>query len=390
MMVSQLEMSRFLGCIARNHLRPADIELLSDFLKKDVNWKLLLLLAARERVAGFLYYHLKDLNKDPPEELKTHAENAYLKTKFYSLAVVSEARALSNRFDQARLPVTALQGLSVLNLYKDPGLRPLGDIDLMVLPGRRQRLEDLLQQAGYRVKVPAYPELMFKDGIWVDIHTHILNIDRIKSRRYLFPENLAPMWENTLPLFEDHPNGLLCLAPFDNFIALCAHALKHSYSRLIWLVDLHEYLLRLTDNSDGWESLAARARFWGQERVVCYVLMLLKSIFSLNVPLPVQRTFGFYRLSILEKYILGLKLKGFSSPILCKALWLANIKRPGDQLKFVKETVFPKDEVMAQIAHDRLWTGRKSNRAGRILEVFSLGKDLYRALRFSFRQRKDG
>jgi hypothetical protein len=385
-MVNRQDMIRFLGFIARVHPKPAEVDMLIDFYRKDISWVHLVWFARMEGVAGFLYYHLKHLNiADPPKALQTHSENAYFQTAKSTLAIVSEARLLSDRLQQSRLPVVALQGLSLMKLYKDPGLRTIGDIDLMVRPDDKQQLLELLGQAGYRVNISAYPDLLFGNGIWVDIHTHILNLDRIKSRRYLFPEDLTAMWQKAVPMF-DHPEGLLCLAPFDNFVALAAHALKHGYSRLKWLVDLHEYLLELTRASDGWYNLIECSRRWEQERVVCYSLMLVEKMFNLILPAWVKRELGFYRLSTLEKYLLDLRLNGFCSPILCNVLWLTNIKRLGDKIKFLKETAFPGDEIMAQIFTDRSWTGKRSGYFQRIAEIVSVCKDLHQAALFSFKK----
>ena len=171
--------------------------------------------------------------------------------------------------------------------------------------------------------------------------------------------------------------------PFDNFVALAAHALKHSYSRLIWLVDLHECLLELAGNPGGWEEVVKRVRFWQQERVVLYALILVERIFGLQVPMPAKQELGINRLNALEKHLLRLKLKGFSSRGLCYVLWLCNIRGAGNKLKFIKETVFPKEAIMVQIIQDKSWAGRRSGYCRRVAETISLvSNDLYRAFTF--------
>jgi hypothetical protein len=383
-MVSWWDIVKFIRCLSRRHLNRAEKDYVQSFVKKDVPWDNLAALAELEGVAGFFYYHLKDLDlfDSVSQTALKRLEDRYNQTKKYTLAVVANARALADKLEQTGIPVMVLQGLSLTRLYGDKGLRPLGDVDLMVKPGHKEGFKQLLGQAGYQAVYPAYPDILYKDDLMVDIHTHVLNLDRIHNRRHIFPADLTPMWEKAVPFFEQQ-DGLLLPDPFDNFVALAAHALKHSYSRLIWLVDLHECLLEIGDKPGGWGEVVKRVRFWQQERIVLYALILVENIFGLQVPLPVKQELGIGRLNILEKHLLRLKLRGFSSRGLCYVLWLCNIRGAGNKLKFIKETVFPKDEVMAQVIQDKSWSGRRSGYFRRVVETISLvSSDLHRAFTF--------
>jgi hypothetical protein len=217
----------------------------------------------------------------------------------------------------------------------------------------------------------------------MDIHTHILNMDRIASRKYLFPRDLTALWESAVPVSEKLPL-LLRPAPVDNFIVLAAHALKHSYSRLIWLVDLHELLLNGLD----WQELTARARFWRQERVVLYALVLLEGMFHVNIPSAVRNDLGASRLNGLEKHVLRLTMRGFSSEQACFALWLSNIEGIPNKIRFVRESAFPEHRIMMQVIPAGSGrTGRMDyvKRAGNILEM--IYRNVYGAVRFI---REDG
>jgi len=386
-MVGWQDLIKFLRCVSKTCLTEKEVEFIRGFSQGEVPWVSLRTLAEMEGVSGLLYHHLKtlDLLDGLPQSLARPIQKTYLRTKQHTLAIAAEAKALSARLDEAGIPVVALQGLSLLSVYADPGLRELGDADLMVKPGHKQTLKMSLWEAGYRMASFAYSDLFYKDGIWFDIHTHILNLDRIQNRRYLFPEDLTPMWKRAIP-FSDQSNGLLLLDPYDNFIALAAHALKHSYSRLIWLSDLHESLLKLATKPNSWELMVDRARFWQQERVVLYALILMERTFDLKVPLWVKSELGIHRLNILEKHLLRLKLRGFSSGELCIALWLCNIKGVGRKLKFMRETVFPRGEIMAQIFPRSSRATKGSVYARRIAQSISLaGKNLRQALTLSFR-----
>jgi hypothetical protein len=377
-----------IGCISRKNLTRAEEDHVLRFANQDVPWDHFVALASMHGVDGFIYYHMNNLGllNRLPQPVLGRLEETYARTRKHSLAILQEAEALSLRFEKARIPVIALQGLSLLaTVYVEPGLRQLGDIDLMVKPHNKQRLKELLYQNGYRAPYPHYPDILHKANFLVDIHTHVLNLDRIRSRRYLFPEDLAPMWEKATSLFNQH-DGLLALDPWDNFVVLSAHALKHSYSRMIWLADLQECLLTLPDTSSGWQGIEERARFWQQEKVVLYALILVEGLFGLKIPFWIKRELGIPYLHLLEKHLLRLRLRGFSSSLLRSMLWLYNIKGTGKRMAFIKETVFPRDEIMVQIFDKNPRTTKSSLYAKRIKQgIIMLGENVHQAIALSLK-----
>ena len=386
-MVAWQDLIKFIQCVSRKQLSRADVDHVLRFVKKDVPWDHLVILAGLQGVDGFVYYHMNRLGllNSLPKSVLPKLEDSYTRTRKRRLAILNEAEVLSTRLEQARIPVIALQGLSLIKtLYQDPGLRQLGDMDLMVKPGDKDKLKELLCQAGFCTPYPNYPDIFFKADVLIDIHTHVLNLDRIKSRCYLFPENLVPMWENAIPLF-DQANGLLILDPCDNFIALAAHALKHSYSRLIWLVDLHELFVKWANNANVLDEVIGRARFWHQEKMVLYALILLERIFGLKIPYRIKRELGIHKLGVLEKHLIRLKLRGLSSNELCIALWLFNIKGIGKKLKFIKENLFPEDEIMDQIFDKNSRTNKTSVYTKRIGQgIILMSENIRRVLALSF------
>lgn len=389
-MVRWHDLIQFLRCVSKIHLSEKDKEFIFRFSQKKVRWEGVGALAEMNGVSGLLFYHLKHLGLcgTLPTSFRASIERAYSQSKRRTIDIVVEAGKLSKVLERAGIAVIALQGLSLLSIYGDPGLRYLDDVDLMVTQDHKEQIKALLMDDGFKCPFPVYPDILYRDGLKIDIHTHVLNLDRIGTRSYLFPEDLTPMWERAIP-FSDQSDGLLLLGPSDNFIALAAHALKHSYSRLIWLSDLHEFLLQWTAKPNSWEKMVDSAQFWEQEKVVLYALILMERIFSLRVPFWVKSGLGIQKLSIFERYLLRLKARGFSSNELCIWLWLCNIKGAGKKLKFIKETLFPKNEVMSQIfpyISRRTRISAFSKRIQQILSLFMV--NLHRAFTASLRSRR--
>jgi hypothetical protein len=387
MMVRWHELIEFLRCVSKIQLSAADKEFILRFSQREVPWESIAALAEMEGVSGLLYSHLKNLGllSTLPKSFTQSIESAYHQTKHRTLGIVAEAERLSQGFEQAGIQVIALQGLSLLSIYGDLGLRYLDDVDLMVRESDKNHLKALLREDGYQNPIDVYPDLLHKEGLKIDIHTHVLNLDRIRARSYLFPEDLTPMWERAIPIF-DQTDGILILDPYDNFIALAAHVLKHSYSRLIWLVDLRELLLKLAKSNVGWDRIIERSRFWKQEKVVLYALTLMEGIFSMKAPFWVKSALGIQKLNIFERHLLRLKLRGFSSNEFRIGLWLCNIKGIGKKLEFIRETIFPKDEVMVQIFDhnsSHIKAAVCAKRFGKAIAI--MGRGLIQALHLSYR-----
>ena len=388
MMVFWDDLVRFIRLISRTRLNPPESAELLRLAERDLPWEQLVGIADLEGVAGLFYDNLKkfDLLGLLPKPCLNRLQSEFESARNRYLALLDEMACLSSGLGEARTQVMALQGLSLITtLYPDPGLRQLGDVDLMVKPGHEKQLEAILWQAGYRATDPVYPDLLSKGEILIDIHTHLLNLDRIKNRRYIFPKDLSPMWERAIPFFQES-DAFLRPDPRDNLIALAAHILKHGYSRLIWLVDIHEWIIKWARTPEDWKGVVDRARSWRQERPVLYALILVEGIFDLQIPLWVKEGLGLHGLTLFEKHLLRLRLGGFRSKGLTLGLWLCSIEETSEKLKFLKETVFPRDEIMAQM-FEETGASKGSRYAKRIQEtVMILVSDFSRILTASYRR----
>lgn len=371
-MVSWKDIIGFLRCISRTGLGPGGKERIVRFSGEEVPWENVRMIAEMEGVSGFLHVHLlrlELLNRLPPTT-RASLEKSYERTTERTLAYVAEMKSLSKLFKNRGIPVTALQGLSLVPVYGDPGLRPFGDADLMVKPSHKERLWALFQEIGYMNPMGTHPDIFVRDPICIDVHTHVLNLERIHSRRYLFPVDLTPMWNRAKPLF-DPSGGLLAPDPHDNLIALSAHALKHGYSRLFWLVDLHESLERLLGDRDSHERILERAVFWRQERIVLYALELVEGIFGMKIPPLLKQGLGGGRLSVLERSILSRRIRGHVPRELFILLFLRNIRGIANKTAFLRETVLPRDEILRQTVDKRSHRNRVFMYAKRVFDTMA-------------------
>lgn len=96
----------------------------------------------------------------------------------------------------ADIRVVLLKGIALIHeLYKDEGLRPMSDVDLWVLPENLNRLTAVLTRIGYE-QGSLYPTTFRKDLTTLDLKTHILGADRIKSRTLLLAKGQQHIFGN--------------------------------------------------------------------------------------------------------------------------------------------------------------------------------------------------
>ena len=248
-----------------------------------IDAKPLIELAVKEGMAGFLY---KSLHKSGSLETLNPQHKQRLYTTYYltirhNLKLVHALNEMIKAMTQSRLQVVLMQGISLLHqVYQDIGLRPINGIDLWVLPTRYTDLVDCLVSQGFK-RNHIYPHTYRKGEVVLDIHTHIIGGDRLKSRDLPVDIDQEEIFQSARPIDMKFTSALR-LNPCDQFLYLSLHALKHKLERLIWLVDIMnlsaEFVL-----SD-WKALIYRAEQLGQKSMLFGMLYVLGNIFRLKLP----------------------------------------------------------------------------------------------------------
>ena len=124
-MATWQDLIKFIRCVSRKYLGQAELDHVFHFANKDVPWDHLFVLADMHGVDGFVYYHMNHLGllDNLPESVLGELEGSYARTRKRTLAILNEAEILSCSLEQARVPVIALQGLSLINkIYQDSNM----------------------------------------------------------------------------------------------------------------------------------------------------------------------------------------------------------------------------------------------------------------------------
>ena len=300
----------------------------------------------REGLAGLLYKNLLKfelidrLDSDSQEKLRSN----YYRTVYFNLKLIHDLKEILLPLNQNQIQVVLVQGIELLQgIYSDIGLRSLSDIDLWVLKKYFGKLVPILTNLGYR-RDPLYPHTFRKGGTVLDIHTHILWADRIRSREMLLANSQNFIYQKTRFITVEGQQAR-SLGKYDQVLYLGLHLLKHNVDRLIWLVDIKN-LVADWKFSD-WQSLLMRARELGQEKCVAQTFFLIGSLLEFQMPEEIYAKL--VPLNPIEKKLLRLRQKKGSLPEWSTLILFSSGKRPFKAMLFILETLFPRPDILRQV-----------------------------------------
>ena len=321
---------------------------LSDLLSGISDPRQLVDLAVKEGLAGFLY---KSLQKADLFKMFNDHDRQVLYTTYYltirrNLKLIHALNQIARKLNEKGVPVVLMQGISLLQqVYRDIGLRPMNDMDIWVLPDRYADLVDCLVSQGFE-RNPVYPDTFSKGEVTLDIHSHLLWGDRIKSRNKLIKIDQTQIFNNSRPINAENP-AVRCLSPSDQCLYLSLHAMKHNLERLIWMVDIR-YLVADWTSSD-WDRLTGRAEEVGQEAALYCLLFLLNQIFDLELPAGSAGKIDGFCSNLFVRRILNRRLKGKPIPTWSQLMLMSAGTGMLEKTVFVGETLFPRPAVLRQI-----------------------------------------
>ena len=339
---------RICRLIATQTLEKDDAELLTRYIKEGMDWPSVERITFRDGLSPLLYYHCRnlDLLSFLPEETRRRFGRIYAESSILNRHILKTIDELTEELKKRDLHVIVYKGASLLNtVYHDPALRQMEDIDLIVRQEHREELKDLLEKMGF-VQGRFYTDTYYRGMISFDLHTDYLSSDRIAGRRDILDIKAADVWRAATPVSGDA--FLYWLSLYDNLIAISFHMLKHHYLGLIGFADIAETIKRYKSTLR-WSGLIEYSRIVRAERILLYAFILMKRLIGFSVPEHVLVALGKDRLSFVEKTLLRLRLTHAEPGVLMNILWIYQVYGMARKIRFVKELIFPRQEVMDQI-----------------------------------------
>jgi len=247
-------------------------------------WREVATLAIRQRVGPLLLSrsHLP-FPDDVRAQLRARADTSAKR----GLQQMAAFRELSEAAAARGLTVVALKGLHLAAcVYPSPGLREMGDIDVLVPTGDLDAVAAVARQLGYTEDVSggvAHHHLppMVRGRVCIEIHWQLFQDDlgQVADAEGLLaravPSRLSPTTRT--------------LCPEDLLLHICVHAAEHHVldTGLRPLCDVQAILRQYGDTLD-WEAVVERAHSWNVTRSVALVIALAHRHLGVPVPAGVQ------------------------------------------------------------------------------------------------------
>lgn len=178
-----------------------------------------------ERLLPLLYHNL---NKQDP--ITDGLKRTYLQTWYKNQILFHKAGALLTAFHNAGIPTMMLKGAALTLLYyKNYGLRPMGDIDVLVPTNRAVEAISLLKEMNWTTNAES-PERLISlvhgmdfhnaSGQSIDLHWHVIHECRQEDADDDF-------WESAVSVKIENVQTL-ALCPADQLLHVFAHGVRWS------------------------------------------------------------------------------------------------------------------------------------------------------------------
>ena len=233
------------------------------------DWSITIERAIATRLAGIFYDQVKE--EDIPEAICQTLRHQYMQTASANLFQVSGLKNVLPSLKESGIEVILLKGVALAEtVYSNPGVRPMGDVDILVHSEHVEQIRAILQQRGYEAMAIRLRTLSTKGllksipmlkpgrvGVELDIHWHLF-----KSSFHLQFVPIEWFWETAIPI---DLGGIetLGLGLEANLLFLSEHFLKHQLLGedywYLWLLDVCA-LIRTHQDEIDWDLLLQRAQ----------------------------------------------------------------------------------------------------------------------------------
>lgn len=172
------ELDLLLACARWPQRRQADRDSIQKKAAVPIDWSLFLRLVRHHRLVPLVSHNLHAAfdGAASPDALPTLAElrNLAAQSAQQSLASLAELRNIVQRLHRANIPVRILKGLPLSqSIFGDLGLRPAGDIDLLIGEQSILEADHVLTECGYRpdpdLRMLSPRRLRFYRSHWKDV-----------------------------------------------------------------------------------------------------------------------------------------------------------------------------------------------------------------------------
>jgi Uncharacterised nucleotidyltransferase len=321
--------------LARGELPSHVQEQARALLATPLRWDLIFERATAHEVYPLLYHNLRMLAcPGVPTQVYTELEALYKMNAFRNVHLAEELARVLHLLGGAGIPTIPLKGVTLAeSLYRDPTLRVCADLDILIPRRAVAQATGLLLAEGYesafgeRLVADLYPPGGIEYALvrWERGFLHRLEPHwGLLAGPWVDKAALEDLWAEARPQ-TFLGVGAYALSPEWAVLFLVAHAARHGWQGLKWLVDIHELCCR---GGIDWPKLGAKAKRLGWEDMLRLTLSVSRTLFST----PIPEEFWLPQLpSQLKLFPTNPSLDPWQSALFLLRL----LKRPSDKLRYL-------------------------------------------------------
>lgn len=276
--------ARVIRLCARHALRHDDRTALDDLVREVRDWDAVVRFAEMHGLAALLLRNLGDVTvpKVALEQLRHGARASVVG----SLLMEREIASLGALLGGEGIEWMVVKGLPLsVDAYGELGMRPAGDVDLLVRESDAAAALSLLRRNGYESMIA------LRDGDWADVPTVVGEWALVRGAANVDLHWALSSWSGAFPLTVEEAlasrREVRCgsvavptLALDHLVVYLAFHGSKHDWERLEWLASF----FAVASRSDvDWDTVAGLAQRLRARRRVALGLRLVERVFGERV-----------------------------------------------------------------------------------------------------------
>ena len=275
---------------------------LASLVRKPIAWDAFLEAVRWHGVASLAFNNLKAIAERHliPAVIIENLKSDYRKNLVRNTILFAELDRILEAFDKHGIQVMPLKGAAFARkIYRDIGLRPMADIDILVKRPNVRRAEKIVCELGYRPDMAHDLDQLLKyfhhikyinDDIKVplEIHWAVTSPNHPDLIRAVDSKLIDKWWRRALPYTLEFQN-ILQLKPADRIYLIAAHFLRHRYINQKKVFNSRGALIQLCDiynvtnyhkNEIDWEKLRVESGRIGLYKIVSVTLSIVKNLFA--------------------------------------------------------------------------------------------------------------
>ena len=221
-----------------------------------------------------------------PQEMRDRWAAAYYATAARSACLSREVDHLLSALQKADIPVILLKGAILAeNLYPNPALRPMGDLDLLLRREDLPRLHPLLESMGYiwdgyqgPTKHLGFDKRMGELVLRVEAHWHLISEGYGMKRTHAL--EMEALWDRAVSVTVGSKRAL-ALSPEDTLLHLCLHQAAHALGHVPGYLDMHLFIHEVGVE---WEMFVQRVVAYRLKTVTWFALSFARTLLGTEVP----------------------------------------------------------------------------------------------------------